>query len=979
MLALQRYEPAQALLEGAVKADDKNARAWYNLGLLQKGLGNADASLAAFTRASELAPADAHARYFVGLIASQSQKYDNAIAAFSKALEADPFLVSAEFGLARAYQRSGKPDDAKTHMDRFTRMTQSKVASAMSLAYGDQGPLSLAAAAQLPPAALTAIPVTFVVDSRLPIGDRAGVLGDFDNDEHDDLATVSTQGVRLFHDDGHGNFVDVTEKVGLPAAIEGAVGVTFVDVDHDGDLDLIVTGSHTRLFRNNGNSTFTDVTVERGFDIPNTVGVVGERPEQRSRDRPRADRREDDDPAQPARRRVQEAGRVRRDRADGHPRRRRVRLRQGRLDGSGVHVGRRPSADAVAEREGPVVRARGSPGVDAHGGLRPDGRRLRQRWLAGSGRRGRRPEGRRPAGLAQRPGSIHGRLLARRHDGRVSEATARRYSPAISTATTTPTSSSPMLSRAPVRLRNDGGNASHAIRLALTGLNDNRSGIGTKVEVQAGAIWQKFETTAASSLLGSHAAEILAGIGQATEVDVVRLLWPTGVVQDEVQLAANAPHKIQQIDRRGSSCPILFSWNGTRFEFISDTIGPAVIGHWVAPGEYDTPDTDEFVKVDGSKVRVKDGVLSFHFTEPMEEINYLDQVKLFAVDHPERHRGQPERVLRRRAAVSRGQDARQPRRAIAARRLGRQGPRPAARPARGGPPVRRDASRTRRSRASRRCTRSSSTSATLDTGAPLRLLMRGFTDYFTATSMFAARSGEREGRSSRIVEAQRADGIVEARQRRHRLPRRPAAHDDGGPHGQAPRRHAAHPHLDEPEDLLGPGARGHDARRRRFRSRGPRSRSCVRRWRSAATRARSSARRRPTSGTTSTTSAVTGPTRGIAASTRSTATSRRSFATPRITSSSSDRATTWPSSSTRRSCRRFEPGWTRDYEIYLNGFVKDMDFWGAFAQTVTPLPFKAMPSYPYPATVEYPASNRGVPARLEHPRGLGGGTRSVSV
>jgi hypothetical protein len=51
-------------------------------------------------------------------------------------------------------------------------------------------------------------------------------------------------------------------------------------------------------------------------------------------------------------------------------------------------------------------------------------------------------------------------------------------------------------------------------------------------------------------------------------------------------------------------------------------------------------------------------------------------------------------------------------------------------------------------------------------------------------------------------------------------------------------------------------------------------------------------------------------------------------------------------------------GWTRDYEIYLDGFVKDMDFWGAFAQTVTPLPFKAMPSYPYPPSVEYPATNQ---------------------
>src|SRR5262249_40325299 len=42
----------------------------------------------------------------------------------------------------------------------------------------------------------------------------------------------------------------------------------------------------------------------------------------------------------------------------------------------------------------------------------------------------------------------------------------------------------------PIVLRNDGGNANHAIRLALVGLNDNRSGVGTKVEVQAGATWQ---------------------------------------------------------------------------------------------------------------------------------------------------------------------------------------------------------------------------------------------------------------------------------------------------------------------------------------------------------------------------------------------------------------------------------------------------------------------------------------------------------
>ena len=61
------------------------------------------------------------------------------------------------------------------------------------------------------------------------------------------------------------------------------------------------------------------------------------------------------------------------------------------------------------------------------------------------------------------------------------------------------------------------------------------------------------------------------------------------------------------------------------FEFVSDAIGPAVIGHWVAPGQYATPDIDEFVKVEGRKLRAKDGRLSLHFIEPMEEINYLDR------------------------------------------------------------------------------------------------------------------------------------------------------------------------------------------------------------------------------------------------------------------------------------------------------------------------------------------------------------------
>src|SRR5208283_5401173 len=58
------------------------------------------------------------------------------------------------------------------------------------------------------------------------------------------------------------------------------------------------------------------------------------------------------------------------------------------------------------------------------------------------------------------------------------------------------------------------------------------------------------------------------------------------------------------------------------------------VGHWIAPGERNVPDADEYLRVPAKSVRAKNGLLSFRFMEPMEETVYLDQVRLVAVDHP---------------------------------------------------------------------------------------------------------------------------------------------------------------------------------------------------------------------------------------------------------------------------------------------------------------------------------------------------------
>jgi hypothetical protein len=182
-----------------------------------------------------------------------------------------------------------------------------------------------------------------------------------------------------------------------------------------------------------------------------------------------------------------------------------------------------------------------------------------------------------------------------------------------------------------ILFRNDGGNRNNWLKLSLKGLADNKSAIGTKVEVYAGGTYQKFEVTAPNDLL--------IGLGKETKADVVRLLWPTGVLQDEINLAANRRHVITQIDRRGSSCPIIFTWNGERYEFIADAIGPGIVGHWVAPGQRNVSDPTEYLRIPGASLRPRPGPggaprLSVRFLEPMEELVYLDQLRLLAVDHP---------------------------------------------------------------------------------------------------------------------------------------------------------------------------------------------------------------------------------------------------------------------------------------------------------------------------------------------------------
>jgi Tfp pilus assembly protein PilF len=477
--------------------------------------------------------------------------------------------------------------------------------------------------------------------------------GDFDNDGHTDLAVCLSDGVHLLRnntgDKGDGKFADVTQVVGIHRE-KGCVGVTFVDYDHDGDLDLYVTNlptagasrettAHNVLWRNNGNSTFTDVSEETALNFDATgAGLV--------------------------------TTDFNNDRAIDF-------VFAGGTAGASIYLNPRegkftPSAaiDFKKENLPPAVGViafdfdkdgwmdlafthAGAPGISLWRNV--EGKRLERvklpdiSWERGWGiaavdydndgwldliAAGETAGGGELRLLRNLGTSGWADVTKDVHLDAVKLAQPRAIAVADIAGDGNPDLVVTQLGGAALLLRSEGANQHAWMSIDLKALNDNKSAIGTKVELYAGALYQKWEVAGASGYLGQNSPSILAGLDTEKNAEVVRLLWPTGVPQDEINLAAKKVQNIAELDRRGSSCPVLFSWNGREYEFIADMIGPGVVGHWVAPGERDVPDPDEYLKVAARSVRPRNGLLSFRFMEPMEETVYLDQVRLLAVDHP---------------------------------------------------------------------------------------------------------------------------------------------------------------------------------------------------------------------------------------------------------------------------------------------------------------------------------------------------------
>ena len=170
-------------------------------------------------------------------------------------------------------------------------------------------------------------------------------------------------------------------------------------------------------------------------------------------------------------------------------------------------------------------------------------------------------------------------------------------------------------------------NASPAERwmtVHLQGVKNLKTSVGATVEMKAGAFYEK------KVYLGVPLAFATDGHADA---DTIRITWPNGLIQNEPHQKLEAL-TIPEAQRLSGSCPMIFTWDGEKYQFITDVLGVAPLGASSGDGSYFPVDHDEYIQIPGSALKLQNGKYKLQITEELHEVSYLDQVQLIAVDHP---------------------------------------------------------------------------------------------------------------------------------------------------------------------------------------------------------------------------------------------------------------------------------------------------------------------------------------------------------
>ena len=483
----------------------------------------------------------------------------------------------------------------------------------------------------------------------LPGGAAYATFADFDNDGWLDLFVIGAEGGgrgHLLRNRGNGAFEDVTAKARV-GKVGGARKALFVDLDHDGDLDLFLVGNGPRIvYRNNLDGTFTEATA--------SFGLAGS--------------------------------------DDAH------NAAFGDFDGDGridIFVASASASDALLHNGG-VHRfsdATSASGLTTSGGSgaatvgdynndgfldifvasvnggqpalwlnKGDGTFVRDSRSAGVLRRLRSVAGLAAefvdydndgwldlvvAGKPVVHGSASPGVFLLHNDGRgrfedrsnlLPAAVHSAGGAAVAVADIDVDGDEDLLvadADGNVRLlRNDGGNENLALQVELKGLRtgsgkNNDFGIGAKLELRSGEIFQTRVVTGRVTHFG---------LGPHLKADVLRVEWTNGV--PETVYFPGTDQDVLEREQLKGSCAFVYTWDGQGFRFLTDVMWRSALG--MPLGLMGSTSTfapagasQEYLRISGSALQPRDGRYVLQLTEELWESAYADEIKLLAVDHPD--------------------------------------------------------------------------------------------------------------------------------------------------------------------------------------------------------------------------------------------------------------------------------------------------------------------------------------------------------
>lgn len=121
------------------------------------------------------------------------------------------------------------------------------------------------------------------------------------------------------------------------------------------------------------------------------------------------------------------------------------------------------------------------------------------------------------------------------------------------------------------------------------------------------------------------------GLGQS-DAQNLRVVFPNGLTQNAESPPSNA--LIEERQELKGSCPFLYGWDGSKFTLITDLLWNAPLGLQIARGELMPDRRWEHLAIPGEVIQQRDGFYEIRITEELWEVAYFDLVQLTAVDHP---------------------------------------------------------------------------------------------------------------------------------------------------------------------------------------------------------------------------------------------------------------------------------------------------------------------------------------------------------